>query len=75
MRVRMRRNATATFLMNERNDPEEARHKIDDAIRRYGEWGAAKKVLLLREQHKDLWVKPTEVVLCSERIAAQDTNE
>jgi hypothetical protein len=58
------------FLMNERNDPEEARHKIDDAIRRYGEWGAAKKVHLLRQQYRDLWVRPSEVVFGSERICA-----
>lgn len=51
------------FLLNDRNDPEEARHKFDDAIRRYGEWGAAKKVRMLREKHEDVWTRPSEVVL------------
>lgn len=53
------------FLLNVRNDPEEARHKFDDAIQRYSEWGAAKKVLLLREKHEVLWSKPTEVAFKS----------
>ena len=48
------------FLLNHRNDQEEARHKLQDAIRRYGEWGAARKVQALREKHHDLWV-PAEV--------------
>jgi len=51
------------FLLDERNDRDEARHKFDDALRRYGEWGAAKKVNMLREKHQDLWQKPTEIVL------------
>lgn len=51
------------FLLNKQNDPEEAKHKFDVAIRRYNEWGAAKKVQILREKHPDLWRKPTEVVV------------
>jgi predicted ATPase len=52
------------FLLNKRNDPEEARHKFDVAIRRYNEWGATKKVQMLREKHQDLWQKPpSEVVV------------
>jgi tetratricopeptide (TPR) repeat protein len=56
------------FLLEERNDREEARHKIDDSIRRYGEWGAIKKVQLLREKHRDLWITPTEVVFAQESV-------
>ena len=52
------------FLLSEKNDPEEASHKFNDAIRRYNEWGAAKKVQMLREKHQDLWQKPpSEVVV------------
>lgn len=43
------------FLLNKQNDPEEAKHKFDVAIRR--------KVQILREKHPDLWRKPTEVVV------------
>jgi len=55
------------FLLNVRKDPEEARHKFDDAIRRYSEWGAAKKVLMLRELHQDLWRRPSQVEFSSSR--------
>jgi hypothetical protein len=43
------------FLLNKQNDPEEAKHKFDVAIRR--------KVQILREKHPHLWRKPTEVVV------------
>lgn len=53
------------FLLNDRKDPEEARHKFDDAIRRYREWGAGRKANMLRQKHEELWQKPTEVVVQS----------
>lgn len=51
------------FLLSERNDREEARYKLADAVRRYGEWGAARKANMLHGKHQDLWYrqKPTEV--------------
>ena len=49
------------FLLEERNDSEEARHKFEDAIQRYCEWGAAKKASMLRDAHQDLWQKHSEV--------------
>jgi hypothetical protein len=51
------------LLLNERNDPEEALHKFNDSIGRYNEWGAHKKVQMLREKHKNLWQKPTDVFI------------
>lgn len=52
------------FLLYERNDPEEARYRLNGALRLYEEWGAARKVVILRENHQDLWRKPSEVVIC-----------
>lgn len=60
------------FLLVDRNDAEEARHKFDDAIRRYNEWGAIKKVQMLREKHKHVWEKPTEVVIQPLHVTASD---
>lgn len=51
------------FLLNERNDPEEAKYNLSDAIRLYDEWGANRKVSMLREKHHKLWQKPTHIVL------------
>lgn len=51
------------FLLNERKDPEEARHKIENAIRCYSEWGASKKARLLREKHEDVCRKPSQIVV------------
>ena len=51
------------FLVNERNDREEAKHKFNEALQRYMEWGAAKKVESLREKVQYLWEKPTEIIV------------
>ena len=49
------------FVLNERKDKEEARHKFDEAIRRYDEWGAKNKANVLREIHSDLWHPPEQI--------------
>ena len=51
------------FLLNERKESEKATFKLEEAMRLYGEWGAAKKVELLREQYKYLWPKPLEITV------------
>jgi hypothetical protein len=51
------------MLLSERNDPEEALHKFNDVIHRYSKLGAHKKVQMLREKHKYLWQKPTDVFI------------
>jgi hypothetical protein len=51
------------FLLYERSDPEEARYKLEGALQLYEEWGAARKVAILRKKHEDVWQKPTEVMV------------
>jgi len=55
------------FLLTERNNREEARHKFDDALRRYTEWGARRKADMLRERHRVLFEKPAEIVVDAHR--------
>jgi hypothetical protein len=57
------------FLLHQRNDGEEAQHKFDDAIRRYGEWGAQKKADMLRQEHQVLLETPAEVLVNRQRLS------
>lgn len=51
------------YLLDERKEPEEAMYHLQSALRRYEEWGAARKVEMLYEKHPRLLEKetPTEV--------------
>lgn len=51
------------FLLVERNEKEDAKRKMVEALRRYGDWGALKKVDMLNEKYHDLWEKPDEIRL------------
>jgi hypothetical protein len=58
------------FLLNKRNAPEEAKHKFDFAIRRYNEWGAAKKVQILREKHRTCGGSQQKLLLASRKMTS-----
>jgi tetratricopeptide (TPR) repeat protein len=49
------------FLLHDMSDRQEAVYRFEEAIKFYSEWGADKKVGLLREQYSDLWPQPTEI--------------
>jgi len=51
------------FLLYYRKETKKATFKLEEAMRLYGEWGAAKKVELLREQYKHLWQQLTEIIV------------
>jgi hypothetical protein len=43
------------FLLHDMSDKQEAVFRFEEAIKFYSEWGASKKVELIREQYSDLW--------------------
>jgi hypothetical protein len=49
------------FLLNELSDKYMAVFRLEEAIKLYSEWGALKKVELLREQYSDLLPQPSEI--------------
>jgi hypothetical protein len=49
------------FLLHDMSDKQEAAYRFEEAIKFYSEWGAKKKVELLREQYSDLLQKPNEI--------------
>jgi hypothetical protein len=49
------------YLLHVMLDKQAAVFRLEEAIKFYSEWGALKKVELLREQYADLWQKPTEI--------------
>jgi hypothetical protein len=49
------------FLLHDMSDKQEAVYRFEEAIKFYSEWGASKKVELIREQYSDLWQRPTEI--------------
>jgi hypothetical protein len=51
------------FLLHDMSDKREALFRFEEAIKFYSDWGASKKVELLREQYSDLWQTPTEISL------------
>jgi hypothetical protein len=49
------------FLLHDMSDTQEAVFPFEEAIMLYSEWGASKKVELLREQYSYLWPHPTSL--------------
>jgi hypothetical protein len=54
----------AEFLLHDMSDKQEAAFRVEEAIKFYSEWGASKKVDLLRVQYSDLSPRPTEISAC-----------
>ena len=49
------------FLLRDMSDQQEAAFRFEQAIKFYSEWGALKKVELLREQYSNFWPQPIEI--------------
>jgi hypothetical protein len=52
----------ADFLLHHMSEnKEEAEYRLEEAIRFYSEWGAARKVDILRHSHPEIWPMPKSI--------------
>lgn len=51
------------FLLNDMGDKERASFQMEEAVRLYSDWGAARKADILRDKYSNLWSTPAQIRL------------